>query len=117
MDKWKFHPHDVITNLEKIESDSVFDAISTALEKSNDWFEGISFADTIKELKEMASRFIPKKPNGNWTVGPAHDGVSCPRCPCCGERVRSGTGSSSRVRDNRCRKCGQVIDWSDFPKY
>lgn len=117
MKKQKFHPEACIKNLEKIHSDPVFDAISTALEKSNDWFEDISFADTVNELKEMASRFIPKKPNGNWIVGSVHNNVSCPRCPCCGERVRSGTGSSSHVRDDRCRKCGQVIDWSDFPKY
>lgn len=110
MDKWQFHPKEVIENL---------DAIYKALPDSNlvFCFKDVSLEDTIDELKEMASRFIPKKPNGNWTVGSASNGVSCPRCPCCGERVRSGTGSSSRVRDNRCRKCGQVIDWSDFPKY
>ena len=108
MDKWQFHPQEVIDNL---------DAIHDVMEDSNLCFEELSLEDTFKELKEMVSRFIPKKPNGNWTVGPAYNGVSCPRCPCCGERVRSGTGSSSRVRDDRCRKCGQVIDWSDFPKY
>jgi len=35
-------------------------------------------------------------------------------CPTCGRRVRSGNGSSSRVRDKRCQDCGQVLDWSDF---
>lgn len=109
MKKQKFHPEACIKNLEKIHSDPVFDAISTALEKSNDWFEDISFEDTVNELKEMASRFVPKKPNGNH--------YQSMTCPTCSSRIRSGVGSSSHVRDDRCRKCGQVIDWSDFPKY
>ena len=109
MKKQKFHPEACIKNLEKIHSDPVFDAISAALEKSNDWFEDISFEDTVNELKEMASHFIPKKPNGSH--------YQSMTCPTCNSRIRSGAGSSSHVRDDRCRKCGQVIDWSNFPKY
>ena len=37
-------------------------------------------------------------------------------CPTCGRRIRSGNGSSSRVRDKRCQDCGQVIDWTEFDK-
>jgi len=34
-----------------------------------------------------------------------------------GAQIRSGTGSSSFVRDDRCRKCGQLIDWSGVNAY
>ena len=47
---------------------------------------------------------IPKKPIGRHTDY---------KCPVCGRRVRSGKGSSSRVRDNLCQRCGQALDWSD----
>lgn len=45
---------------------------------------------------------IPKKPIGRHTDY---------KCPVCGRRVRSGKGSSSRVRDNFCQRCGQALDW------
>ena len=60
MDKWHFHPKEVIENL---------DAIYDAMEDTDLSFEELSLKDTFNELKEMTSRFIPKKPNGNWTVG------------------------------------------------
>ena len=37
-------------------------------------------------------------------------------CPVCGRRIRSGNGSSLRVRDKRCQDCGQVIGWAEFDK-
>lgn len=100
MDKWQFHPKEVIENL---------DAFYDVMQDTNLCLEELSLEDTFKELKEMVSRFIPKKPKGNH--------YQSMTCPTCGGRIRSGQGSSSRVRDDRCRKCGQVIDWSDFPKY
>ena len=100
MNKQQFHPQKVIENL---------DAIYDVIEDSNLCFEELSLEDTFKELKEMVSRFIPKKPNGSH-----YQSMTCPTCK---SRVRSGSGSSAHVRDDRCRKCGQVIDWSDFPKY
>ena len=63
----------------------------------------------IDELMELVQRCTPQKPNGEWIAG--RDGYSCPRCPCCGSRVKSGTSSSSPVRDDHCRKCGQLIAW------
>ncbi len=33
------------------------------------------------------------------------------KCAVCGRKIRSGKGSSSRVRDNFCQRCGQAIDW------
>jgi len=99
MKEVNLHPEAILENLDSFEE---------VLEDSNLCLEELSIKDTFKELKEMVSRFIPKKPIGQ------HTSV---KCSCCGERVRSGTGSSSHVRDDRCRKCGQVIDWSDFPKY
>lgn len=103
--KREFHPYDVITNL---------DAFKDALEDCNLCLEELNLDATFDELREIVSRFIPQKPDGNWIAG--RDGYSCPRCPCCGARIRSGTGSSSFVRDDRCRKCGQLIDWSDIKK-
>jgi len=80
-----------------------------------DWAkpESLGF-NPVDELLEIISRNVPTKPHGEWIAG--RDGYSCPRCPCCGSRVRSGTGSSSFVRDDRCRKCGQLIDWSGVKK-
>lgn len=53
---------------------------------------------------EALDKKIPKKPVGRHTEM---------HCPVCGTRVRSGNGSSSRVRDTVCRHCYQVLDWSD----
>lgn len=49
---------------------------------------------------------IPKKPI-------SFGGRTDYKCSVCGRRVRSGKGSSSRVRDNFCQRCGQALDWSD----
>ena len=54
--------------------------------------------------EQIMSRAIPKKPYGKHTNY---------RCSVCNTRVRSGQGSSSRIRDTVCRKCFTVIDWSD----
>lgn len=66
--------------------------------------------DMILELNEILSRFIPQKPTEYW--GPDGNVFSSPRCPCCGSRVRPGKTKYSPVRDDRCRKCGQLIDWN-----
>ncbi len=52
---------------------------------------------------EAMQRLIPKKPVGRHTDY---------RCSVCGTRVRSGQGSSSRIKDTVCRKCFTVLDWS-----
>lgn len=49
---------------------------------------------------------IPKKPI-------SFGGRTDYKCSVCGRRVRSGKGSSSRIRDNFCQRCGQALDWSD----
>ena len=33
------------------------------------------------------------------------------RCGACKRRIRSGNGSSSRIRDKFCQGCGRPIDW------
>ena len=102
------HPQQILDNL---------DAIYDTVEDCSLELEELGMKETFDELKEIVSRFIAQKPAGTWIAGPVYEGNGCARCPCCGARVRSGTGSSSHVHDDRCRKCGQLIDWSDFPKY
>ena len=55
-------------------------------------------------IQEPIDRLIPMKPVGTYTDY---------RCGHCGTRVRSGKGSSSRVKDTVCRNCYQVIDWEE----
>ena len=80
------------------------DLYEEALKDNNLCLEGLSFEDSFNELKEIVSRFIAKSPVGNH--------YSTYRCPTCKTRIRSGMGSSSHTRDDRCRKCGQLIDWN-----
>ncbi len=94
-EKIDLHPEAILENLDSFEE---------VLEDSNLCLEELSIKDTFKEVREIISRFIPKKPNGNH--------YQSMTCPTCGARIRSGQGSSSRVRDDRCRKCGQLIDWN-----
>lgn len=54
---------------------------------------------------EAIERQIPVKPK--------RDGHTHIYCGNCGKRIRSGEGSSSRIRDTVCRYCFQVVDWSD----
>lgn len=98
--KIKLHPKEILENL---------DAFQDTLDDSNLCLENLSLKDTFSELKEILIRFIPQKPDGEWIAG--REGYSCPRCPCCGSRVRSGNGTQNTVRDDRCRKCGQLIEW------
>lgn len=35
------------------------------------------------------------------------------KCPQCGERLKSGRGSSSFYRNNWCNHCGQKIEWHE----
>ena len=97
-----FHAKELLENLE---------AFHDVLEDSNLELEKLSFNDTFSELKELIARITAAKPNGNG-INPNEWSWACPRCPCCGARIRSGNGSSSNVRDNCCRKCGQHIDWT-----
>ena len=63
--------------------------------------------DYVEEIQLAISCIdaqIPKKPIGRYTSY---------KCPVCGRRVKSGKGSSSRVADHFCQRCGQVLDWSD----
>lgn len=60
--------------------------------------------DSIEVGIYAMEKQIPKKPIGRYTDY---------KCSVCGRRVRSGKGSSSRVRDNFCQRCGQALDWSD----
>lgn len=99
-----FHPSVLLENLKKLEDESWKVSVN---------FKELNLKDTLNELKEMVSRFIPQKPNGDW--GPSY--LSCPRCPCCGQRVRSGSTKYSPIQDTKCRKCGQLIDWSAIKKY
>ena len=66
---------------------------------------GLTVGETLDRVEEMVCRFIPREPNGNH--------YQSMTCPTCGARIRSGQGSSSRVRDERCRRCGQAIFWDD----
>lgn len=52
---------------------------------------------------EALKKCVPIEPIGKYTDF---------RCAICGRRVRSGKGSSSRIRDNYCQRCGQRLDWS-----
>lgn len=61
----------------------------------------------VKSLEAVKAMLTPKAVVGRHTH-------CC--CPTCGRRIRSGLGSSSRVRDIRCQDCGQVIDWSELDK-
>ena len=99
------HPQQILDNL---------GAIYDTVEDCSLELEELGMKETFDELKEIVSRFVAKAPDGKWISG--RDGYDCARCPCCGARVRSGLGSSSRVRDDRCRKCGQLIDWTSFDK-
>lgn len=105
MKKQILHPEVVLDCLPSIEE---------ALDDSNLCFEELSLKDVFKELKEMVSLSIAKKPSGTWIAGRPENGIlySSNRCPTCGSRIRSGKGSTSRVRDDHCRKCGQLIDWT-----
>lgn len=76
------------------------------LKDNNLCLEKLSFEDSFDELREIVSRFIAKKPIGNH--------YSTFRCPICDARIRSGMGSSSHTQDERCRKCGQLIDCSNM---
>lgn len=67
---------------------------------------GLTVKETLDRVKEMVSRFIPREPDG--------DHYQSKTCPTCHARIRSGQGSSSRVRDDKCRKCGQAIYWDSF---
>jgi hypothetical protein len=58
--------------------------------------------DAIQALQELVDRRTPMKPVGKVTDF---------KCGHCETRVRSGKGSSSRVKDTVCRNCYQVIDW------
>ena len=99
--KIQFHPDKLIKILPIFKSALVsYSGVS---------FDGLDFVSTFFELREMIDRFTPQKPNGEW--GPSYS--SCPRCPCCGARVRPGKTQYSPVRDDHCRKCGQLIDWND----
>lgn len=99
--KIQFHPDKVLENINAFKP-----ALSTV-----DWnlADGLDFVSTFFELREMIDRFTPQKPNGEW--GPSYS--SCPRCPCCGARVRPGKTQYSPIRDDHCRKCGQLIDWTE----
>ena len=54
------------------------------------------------EYLELKAKATPKKPAGYHTDY---------NCPTCNKRVRSGKGSSSRIKDTVCRNCYQVLDW------
>ena len=95
MKETNLHPEAILENLDSFEK--VLEASNLCLEQE------LSVKDIFKEIREIISRFIPKKPNGNY-----YQNMTCPTC---GARIRYGQGSSSRVRDDRCRKCGQLIDW------
>ena len=60
------------------------------------------FLQEINLAVESLKKHIPVKPKGKYTDF---------QCSVCGRRVRSGKGSSSRVRDNYCQRCGQRLDW------
>lgn len=64
----------------------------------------MDFVPDIALAIEALEKHIPKKPEGRHTDY---------KCPVCGRRVRSGKGSSSLIRDNRCQRCGQVLDWQE----
>lgn len=69
-----------------------------------DIFKCDDFHEACVMAIEALEKQIPKRPKGRHTDY---------RCSVCGTRVRSGKGSSSRVKDTVCRKCFTVIDWSD----
>lgn len=72
--------------------------------KDHEYWSDFSFMDEVAEIAIFAiEKQIPQKPVGRHTDM---------HCPVCGARVRSGNGSSSRVRDTVCRHCYQVMDWS-----
>ena len=58
--------------------------------------------ETYPEYLELKAKATPKKPAGYHTDY---------NCPTCNKRVRSGKGSSSRIKDTVCRNCYQVLDW------
>ena len=93
------HPQDTIENLE------VLKKVVAQYEPE----KLTTLESTLDELKEMVSRFLPQVPTEVWTVGPDYFNSTCPRCPCCGSRVR-------RMKDTRCHKCGQLIDWEHYVK-
>ena len=68
----------------------------------NDWHIKDFYPYEINVLQELVDRRTPMKPVGKYTDF---------KCGYCGTRVRSGKGSSSRVKDTVCRNCYQVIDW------
>ena len=93
------HPQDTIENLEVLK-----EVVAQYEPEKLATLESI-----LDELKEMVSRFLPQLPDGEWVVGPGYFGEACPRCPCCGARVR-------KCKDSSCRKCGQLIDWEHYVK-
>lgn len=52
-------------------------------------------------IDELISKYTPRKPVGKEKHR---------RCAVCGRQVRDGS-SNSMVRDVRCQKCGQLIEW------
>ena len=58
-----------------------------------------------KEEIDALEKQVPKKAIGEHY---AHM-----RCPSCNHRIPSGSGSSSRRRDNWCNYCGQKICWEE----
>ena len=66
------------------------------------WASIEEIARDLTTIKELVDRRNPMKPVGKYTDF---------KCGHCGTRVRSGKGSSSRVKDTVCRNCYQVIDW------
>ena len=65
------------------------------------------FLPAIALAIDALKKQIPVEPHGKHT-----DYV----CPMCGRRVRSGKGSSSRIRDNYCQRCGQALWWREWSK-
>ena len=85
------HPIDTIENL-KILENMLKEQHPSQIEKLD---------KTLDELKEIVSRFIPQKPDGEWIAG--RDGYSCPRCPCwhkpalCLARSSPSAGGTRRI--------------------
>ena len=87
---WKPHP-----------DYNVIEALGEAIQALEE-IQALRAIGTVGEFKALKEKSEPKKPTGKYTQY---------KCSVCGRRVRSGNGSSCRVRDNFCQGCGTKLDW------
>ena len=71
---------------------------------SNNILEKMGFDKTYDELLI----FVPRKPKNTSYYG--RDCTTYGNCPNCGVVVSSGMGGT----DEKCRKCGQMLNWSRY---